>query len=412
MTGPAVVQIEPWGERSYHDINRVIREGIGFAPPPEEPDRVEKLVHRPWSFLAVDEGTVVGVTGAYRFGMSVPGGGEVQTVGTTVVAVFPTHRRQGLLRRMMGPHLDAARADGCALAALWASETPIYGRFGFGLGSDRGEWRIQARRARPRPLNVPGRVRLHTVDEATDAMKVVYERHRHDRAGMLSRTDKWWAIRRLDDAEWQRGGYSEYAVALYSVGDDPQGYLQYRRKSHWVDGIPKDEILIWELMGSDEARRALWHYVLSIDLVETVMAYDLPVDALAPVVVEDRRRAVVVAQDALWVRVMNVPTVLSARRYRAAGDLVFRIEPCECARAGEDSGTFRLSGGPDGADCRQTDETPQMTTSLADFSTLAFGADTARRLRAAGRLTADDQTVDRIDLMFGTTLAPWCPERF
>ena len=68
--------------------------------------------------------------------------------GVTAVGVHPTHRRRGLLRRLMAGMLEDARARGDALAGLIASESGIYGRFGFGqaTSSGRGEDRQSRRR--------------------------------------------------------------------------------------------------------------------------------------------------------------------------------------------------------------------------------------------------------------------------
>ena len=53
----------------------------------------------------------------------------------TVVGVLPTHRRRGILDRMMRAQLADVRERGEPIAALWASEETIYGRFGYGLAS-------------------------------------------------------------------------------------------------------------------------------------------------------------------------------------------------------------------------------------------------------------------------------------
>src|SRR4029078_8522579 len=68
--------------------------------------------------------------------------GALPCAATTVVGVAPTHRRRGVLRSMMRAHLDDAHERGEPLAALWASEETIYGRFGYGVGGFAGEVEI------------------------------------------------------------------------------------------------------------------------------------------------------------------------------------------------------------------------------------------------------------------------------
>jgi predicted acetyltransferase len=78
---------------------------------------------------AFDGRRAVGGAGAFPFDLSVPGG-SVACAGVTVVGVYPTHRRQGILTAMMRAQLDDAHDRGEPIAALWASDERIYGRYG------------------------------------------------------------------------------------------------------------------------------------------------------------------------------------------------------------------------------------------------------------------------------------------
>ena len=64
-----------------------------------------------------------------------PGGAAVPTAAVTVVTVHPPYRRRGLLTAMMAHQLEQVAKRGEPLAALWASESLIYGRFGYGPAS-------------------------------------------------------------------------------------------------------------------------------------------------------------------------------------------------------------------------------------------------------------------------------------
>ena len=72
------------------------------------------------------------------------GGGNLMPVHQiTSVTVSPTHRRRGLLRRMITEDLALAREAGMVFAALTASEATIYGRFGFGRATAAGPLHAQ-----------------------------------------------------------------------------------------------------------------------------------------------------------------------------------------------------------------------------------------------------------------------------
>src|SRR5207244_5770224 len=72
--------------------------------------------------------------GIFSYEITVPGG-ALPCGGVTRVGVLSTHRRRGLLTAMMRRQLDDMHERGEPLAALYASEAPIYGRFGYRLAT-------------------------------------------------------------------------------------------------------------------------------------------------------------------------------------------------------------------------------------------------------------------------------------
>ena len=58
------------------------------------------------------------------------------TAALTNVTVAPTHRRRGLLRRMITNDLRSAADRGEPVGIPIASEYPIYGRFGYGAAAE------------------------------------------------------------------------------------------------------------------------------------------------------------------------------------------------------------------------------------------------------------------------------------
>ena len=77
----------------------------------------------------------VATFGTMRKTLNIGFGRMLPTQLVTAVTVRTSHRRRGLLRRMMAEDLRLAKGDGLAMAALTASEGSIYGRFGFGVAS-------------------------------------------------------------------------------------------------------------------------------------------------------------------------------------------------------------------------------------------------------------------------------------
>src|SRR5687767_5978373 len=91
--------------------------------PPAEMMELEQLVIEPArNHVIVHSGEIVGNAGAYTRDLTVPGA-VVPAAHVTFVGVLPTHRRRGLLRRLMVQQLSEIRAAGHeSIAVLWASE--------------------------------------------------------------------------------------------------------------------------------------------------------------------------------------------------------------------------------------------------------------------------------------------------
>ncbi|MDQ1461465.1 MAG: hypothetical protein QOI08_2949, partial [Actinomycetota bacterium] len=85
--------------------------------------------------VAFESGRMVGVSRTYSFELTMPGGAMLPAAAVSWVSVQPTHRRRGVLTQMMKAMHDDARDRGEAAAILTASESSIYGRFGYGVAA-------------------------------------------------------------------------------------------------------------------------------------------------------------------------------------------------------------------------------------------------------------------------------------
>ncbi len=106
---------------------------------------------------AFDGKSIVGTTGAYSLRMTVPGAPDVPTAGITDVTVQATHRRRGILTELTRRQLRDIHEREEPLAALWTSETMIYGRFGYGMAFQQESWNtLPVPRRRARLSSAPG----------------------------------------------------------------------------------------------------------------------------------------------------------------------------------------------------------------------------------------------------------------
>jgi predicted N-acetyltransferase YhbS len=219
---------------------------FGHEPNLERTERFARMLPFERMHAAWEDGEIVGGAGGFPFELSVPGA-LLRCAGTTVVGVAPTHRRRGVLRAMMRAHLDDAHARGEPVAALWASEETIYGRFGYGAAAYAGEVRVPREYVdyvAPRERN--GRMRIVERDEALEKFPPLWEALARIRPGVFIRTRDWWELRALHDPPERRGGAGPKRYALLERDGEAVAYATYRHKMDWQEGVSSGEVSVVE----------------------------------------------------------------------------------------------------------------------------------------------------------------------
>ncbi|WP_328466275.1 GNAT family N-acetyltransferase [Actinoplanes sp. NBC_00393] len=346
------------------------------------------------ALVVEDEGAVVAHTNLLTRDLTVPGG-IVAAAHVTGVGVLPTHRRQGLLTRMMHRQLrDVAEAGREPIAVLWASETKIYPRFGYGPASARLSFSIMNREVRlPAPPAEPsGQLRMGDPHDLLPAITKVYEQLRPEQIGWSSRDERWWRYVLVDPKDGRDGATRRYGVVHEGPGG-PTGYALWRVKDKWTGHGPDAEVQVREVAAADPATYlALWRFLLGIDLSRSVTHSLAAVDEPLQYLVDEPRRLGATMLDGLWVRIIDVPQALTARRYAAPVDVVLEItDPL----LESNTGRWRLTGGPEGATCVPTTDPADLSCTVTELGAAYLGATTLSSLAAAGRvrqLTGNDPT--------------------
>jgi predicted acetyltransferase len=385
---------------------------IGFIMPRNRGDGPRR---RAWNDLdrcwgAFDQGRPVGTFRGIELELTVPGGAFVRHDGVSGVTVAPTHRRRGLLSRMMAAELGAAKERGEALAGLYAAEYPIYSRYGFGPAVDTAHWRLDARAARW-SRELPGTVEIVDVDVARREAPKVYDRMRALTPGAVSRPDAFWE-RRLDLKPREGGTPSKELLHALCRDEDGEavGFVSYKfGDERWTHQRPDNVVEAMDLFAVDvEYEARLWKYLADHDWVSEVFAPELRrPDELWRELLVDRRAAWSDEQwDGEWIRVLDPVAALAARRYEVPGQLVLRV----LDKDGYADGTFALEGGPDGATCAPTAESPDVTLPANLLGSVYLGGYSAARYAALGLLDEERPgAVARFAAMFHTAIAPWSP---
>lgn len=379
---------------------------FAWEPPAEREQSFIRLWEPDRAFCAFDGAEMVATSGAFSLNMTVPGG-KVRAGGTTMVSVLPTYRRQGILGKMLRAHLADVSDHSEPIAALWASDSAIYGRFGYGLASLHYELNIDPRHAAFHRLS-PEPSPIELIDSATARHRLppIYDKVAAQRAGFIDRSETWWEERWFSDPASQRDGYSSLRFA---VAADDSGYMIYRQKIKWEEGHGQGELDVLDLMANTPGGWAgLWKLALSHDLTSSVSANLRPVDDPIFELLAGRRRAMGRVSDALWVRIQDLPAALGARSYQIDGKLTIAVVD----RFMEKSSVVELVSSQGEVECRDSEDPPDLTLDLEDLSASYMGYARFRNLAALGRVAGSEEAVTKADLMFGWSPQPWCPEIF
>jgi predicted acetyltransferase len=406
------VEIRATTDEEWPTFARAVERAFGEHATDEAID-AWGMVHEPERSLAAFDGNeIVGTAGAFSMTLSVPGG-EMPMAGVTAVGVTSTHRRRGILTAMMRRQLDDVRGLGEPLAGLWASEGPIYQRFGYGLAAFATSVKIDRNRTQFYwPVDAAGgRLRMIEKADALKELPPVYERVRPSQPGMLGRDQTWWEHILVDLNEW-RDGASPLFFVLHETDEGPDGYVVYRVKHRsWSDSSGINVLRVRELIATNpSAYAALWRYCFDVDLMGRIDAWPRRIDEPLTYLLADPRRMNLEIGDGLWLRLVDVPGSLCSRRYAQEGSLVFQVRDEFCPW---NEGRFLLEGGPEGAECSPSDRDAEVVVHAADLGATFLGEGSFRLLQRAGRVAeASPGALARADRMFAWDPRPWCPQVF
>ncbi|MEU6131062.1 GNAT family N-acetyltransferase [Saccharopolyspora sp. NPDC047091] len=353
------------------------------------------------------DGELAGTALSLPSTLEVPGGAVLPAAAVTGVAVRADRTRRGLLRELMRAQLADLRERGEPLAMLHASETRIYPRFGYGLGTRSQRARVARTHAELRPdAPVGGQVRLVDGIAAEKLLPELYARIGTGRPGLMARSDGWWTTRL--GAAVENGGTLRVAVHSDESGTDDGFALWEPSKADHQFGDGAVQIQVSDLHGADDtAVASLWRFLLGLDLATSVIAVDRPLDEPMPWWLADRRGyGVDRVDDDLWVRLVDVPAALAARSYGAAAAVVVEVRD---AFLPQNSGAYRI--GPGGAE--PVADAPQLSLDVDVLGSLYLGDVAPSTLVAANRIDVHDPAaVPAADALFATPRLPWCGTGF
>ncbi|MBB2996819.1 GNAT family N-acetyltransferase [Paeniglutamicibacter cryotolerans] len=330
----------------------------------------------------------------------------------TMVTVRPTHRRRGILSRMITADLAQAKERGLFVAALHASEGGIYGRFGFGRATEAQDYAVDVRGGLPMHAPVAGSVVQVQPARLGELIPEVFSRFHAATRGSVDR-QRGYLMR--GTGAWSDDGFEPdtalRAAVFHDAAGTAQGYVTYVFDG-WDAKVPA--LSVRDLVAATaQAYRELWRFLGDHDLIETVNYHQASVADPLPWFLSDARRVSASGRgDRLWLRILDVPGALGARSYVRDGTLVLTVRD----RLSLTTGSYRLqasggvgtittltSAGPPSAEAADGIE-----LDIADLSSLYLGSVRVADLLAAGRLAGSPAAAARAVALFDGPGAPYC----
>ena len=300
------------------------------------------------------------------------------------VTVRPTHRRRGILRRMMTADLEKAHADGYALAGLTATEATIYRRFGFGVATSVHAVAVTTDYRFALAAEPAGHCELIDPKELVTVGPAVFEGFHRAHPGSVDRHDQLWTT--VSGIVGENGDEDRKvrAAAHYDESGAIDGYVSYRFGG-WA-AKPWTLEVVDLVAQNDDAYLGLWEFLASVDLAERVTYEAAPVDDPLRWALTDWRVVKVTSvDDWLWLRVLDVVRAFEARGYVNDGEVVFGVTDA----LGYAEGRYRLRVTDGRAAVTREDSGSGAVDVELDvwaLSTLYLGAVDPSVLKSAGQL--------------------------
>jgi predicted acetyltransferase len=340
--------------------------------------------------------------------LTVPGG-AVTADAITGIGVRSTHRRRGLARRLLAEDLAAAVRAGTPAAVLTSTQGSLYERFGFGLATRTRAITVDTRRARFRDPVPRGSIELVDRPDAALALAAaVHGRARRRHPGALGRTPgQWEAV--LTGAAPHTALEPDRLRQVAVWRDDggvAAGYVVHRVEEHW-HATGAATLGVVDLQATTPGAYAeLWRHLCAQDLVGTVTWAQASVDEPLPWLLDDHRAVHVDGERAmLWLRVLDAPAVLVARRYPVEDAIVLDVAD----DAGFTAGRWRLDTHDRLAPAVEpTRAEPDVTLPVTSLGSVVLGGVDPRVLARAGRLEEGSPgAAGRLARLLAAPSVPW-----
>ncbi|MGB6164835.1 MAG: GNAT family N-acetyltransferase [Pseudonocardiaceae bacterium] len=345
------------------------------------------------------DGHLVGTATSGLVEVTTPGPIAISSACTGNLAVVPGAPVPGLAREIFARQCSEHRAEGFPFIVF--SVTKAMRKLHLRLGS------APATESMTMTL-IPGHRATPTgaaeglIEELSVLSPELYNIHRRVAAttvGMIVRERAWMdTVRRLSAAQGSPN------VWVHRQGGHLGGYAVWRRTGDTA-GQPVSIVVDEFITDNPSSCRELVRELLTAE-AERIEIHNWRLDDPIRWWFGDRvsvERGGL--QDALWIRLLDVPGALAARQYLVADRLTLEVADRFLPEA---AGRFSLDVSPDGVSCQPTDASPDVCLGTGPLAAMYLGATDAMTLIESGLAVASsDEMARRLASLFRTERPPW-----
>lgn len=361
-----------------------------------------------------DDGSIVGTYRSFATQLTLPGGARVPVDAVSAVSVRPTHRRRGILTRMITEDLRRSVDRGEVASILIAAEWPIYGRYGYGPATWQSHWSLRVRAAKFEG-SPTGSFEVIPALAARQLVPSIYAAYAAAQPGEIDRPDhRWDGELGLVEAPGRPKWKGQVVIHRNDAGE-PDGYARFHGEENWVDMLPDHRMIVDELHGvTPAAEIEMWRHLAQMDLTATIQAETRREHEPMQWALADARVAQVSGRaDFLWVRVLDVERALQERRYDRDGAVVLEIVDELGGKPGPAAGRYRLEVRGGSGTCARTDASPDLTIDVRALGAAFLGGTRlVDATRAGGATEHRAGALADADGLLRTADEPWCSTWF
>lgn len=321
------------------------------------------------------------------------GRGMVDANFITDVTVQATHRRRGLMNKLMLHDLREAHERGDVVALLTATDAQIYGRFGFGVTATARRLEIDSGPKFALRTEPYGSTAFAAPEDVVDVRRHLFECFHREQFWSVGRAQHYWST----GFDWHEQRATPHRAAVHLDDDgEPDAAA--------VFAIESDHILVRDLLGTTRAAEIELIRLLAHAEGHEKIVWRHCFDPRHPITwaLKDPRIVTTAKTfDTVWTRILDLPRAVAARSFDRDGEVTVSIDD----PLGYAAGSWRLSIRDGVASAEPTSDEPELGMDIATFSTVLSGLEHVDTLASAGLVHGDPSVVGSASRL----LASWEP---